>query len=82
MYVLWDGPDDARDFVVAQAPIPGEVAWTDLETRDRVQAVVFRYVALPSFVLAGRDGVVLATSDETTLDDLDGLLPVAGGTGS
>lgn len=79
VYVLWDGPRDARDFVERNGPVPGDVAWTDEPTRELVRARVMNYVRLPSFVLIDADGTVVTTSDETTLSELEPRLTKASG---
>jgi hypothetical protein len=72
LYVLVDTEADARDFMRQRAPVPGEVARTDIDTPLRPS--VLRYVLTPSFVLTDTDGTVLATSDETKFSKLEKLL--------
>lgn len=80
VYVLWDGPDDAREFVAKQAAIPGEVAWTDQRTRKLLSSQVMKYVSLPSFVLLDTGGIVVATSDDIELSELEVRLDALGET--
>ncbi len=74
LHVLWDGPNDAREFVASRAPIPGDVAWTDQPTRELLRSQLMHYVSLPSFVLVGANGVVVATSDDTKLTEIEARL--------
>jgi hypothetical protein len=71
VHVLWDGPNDAREFVARRGPVPGDVAWTDEYTRELLRSQVMNYVSLPSFVLVDADGTVVATSDDTELAQIE-----------
>jgi thiol-disulfide isomerase/thioredoxin len=73
-YVLWDDLDDANAFVQRHAPVPGAVVHADEPTRAAVLAAVVEHPVFPSFVLAGADGRVLATSKDHDLDELGALL--------
>lgn len=74
VYVLFDGPNDAREFRTQRTPVPGELAWTSEDDRRALRSSIFKSVSLPSFVLADAAGTVLATSDETELAALDEVL--------
>jgi hypothetical protein len=68
-----DGPNDARAFH-ERAALPGEVAWTDEADREAIGAQIFRYISMPSFVLADASGQIVATSDDTKLSALEARL--------
>ncbi len=72
VYVLVDTEADAREFADHRAPLPGDIARTDIDTSLRPS--LLRYVMTPSFVLTDSDGTVLATSDETKFSELHALL--------
>lgn len=75
--MLWDSPEDARAFVGEHGPIPGTVVQADPKTRNAIQSAFFKVVALPTFVLADRDGRIVATSLDHELAELPSLLSVA-----
>jgi hypothetical protein len=74
VYVLWDGLTDAQEFVTSRGPIPAEVAWTDQRARELLGSQVMTYVTLPSFVLVDARGTVVATSDDTELEEIEARL--------
>ncbi len=74
-YVLWDGPNDARDYVEQHGPIPGDVAWTDTAKREALRSRIMKYLVLPSFVLVDGEGTVLTTSDDVDVEQLERYLP-------
>lgn len=70
VYVLFDGPNDARQFATQRAPVPGEIAWTTPDERQALRPGVFIFTMLPSFVLVDAKGGVITTSDETEFSAL------------
>ncbi len=77
IYVLWDSAEDAATFVQERGPLPGTVVRADERSRAAIQSAFFELVALPSFVLADRDGRVVATSVDHEIGELAGVLPGA-----
>ena len=73
-YVLWDEREKAAAFVQRQAPVPGAVVLADEGTRAMLLARIVEFPVFPSFVLAGPDGRVIATSHERELEELGALL--------
>lgn len=73
-YVLWDEREKATAFVQRRAPLPGAIVLADERTRALLLARIVEFPVFPSFVLAGPDGHVLATSHERELDELGALL--------